>query len=443
MTLALVVAVLLKYFAIEAYKIPTGSMQPTLMGWSDGRGGGLFDRVLVDKLSFHARDPERFEVVVFQFPLDRSKHFVKRLVGMPGDHLRIAGGDLWLEVPGENGELEWRIVRRPQGVQESHWFEVKTKDRWNLGSQPDRWTTVGTGLHASDEANAIFPGDEPSVRDNAEHGYSQSILNAMGRPKRAGGQNDVGDLRLAATLRADDGCREIRLELKEGSQTCSAVLPGPAASEGARIEIRSSTGPRATLDQPTRLGSGAPARVRFWNLDDRVELEWNGEVILQMDIAPARRGDTGVALATFGGGARFDDLVFERDIFYDADSGPVHSWRVPEDHYVVLGDNSVDSADSRAWQRTTVHSMEGEFEGSISGQRRPDKNPANLIESEHHDDVAFRDEWGERRVFRSTRVHASNRSAPFVPRHLMRGRAVCVFWPWNPIKGISRPSWVR
>ena len=71
-TMALVVAVMLKYFVVEAYRIPSGSMQPTLMGWNDGRGGGLFDRVLVDKLSYHQRDPERFEVVVFQFPLDRS-----------------------------------------------------------------------------------------------------------------------------------------------------------------------------------------------------------------------------------------------------------------------------------------------------------------------------------------------------------------------------------
>ncbi|MBJ02340.1 MAG: S26 family signal peptidase, partial [Planctomycetes bacterium] len=57
-TMAIVVAILLKYFIVEAYKIPTGSMQPTLMGNTDT---GVFDRVLVDKLSYHYRDPERWE----------------------------------------------------------------------------------------------------------------------------------------------------------------------------------------------------------------------------------------------------------------------------------------------------------------------------------------------------------------------------------------------
>ena len=77
LTLALTVAVLFKYFLVEAYRIPSGSMQPTLMGLRARGGGGLFDRVLVDKLSFRWRDPERWEVVVFRYPLDRSRVFVK------------------------------------------------------------------------------------------------------------------------------------------------------------------------------------------------------------------------------------------------------------------------------------------------------------------------------------------------------------------------------
>jgi len=43
--MAIVMAVMLKYFLVEAYKIPTGSMQPTLLGNTDT---GIFDRILVD-----------------------------------------------------------------------------------------------------------------------------------------------------------------------------------------------------------------------------------------------------------------------------------------------------------------------------------------------------------------------------------------------------------
>ena len=108
MTMAIVMAVMLKYFVVEAYKIPTGSMQPTLMGNEDT---GIFDRILVDKLSFHLRDPERFEIVVFKYPLDRSKNFIKRLVGMPGEHFRIAEGDLWTVAI--TGGLAHRLTTHP------------------------------------------------------------------------------------------------------------------------------------------------------------------------------------------------------------------------------------------------------------------------------------------------------------------------------------------
>ena len=79
MTVAIIMAVVLKYFIVEAYKIPTGSMQPTLMGQPfdqnrDGRvDGGVFDRILVDKLSYHFRDPERWEIAVFRYPLEELR----------------------------------------------------------------------------------------------------------------------------------------------------------------------------------------------------------------------------------------------------------------------------------------------------------------------------------------------------------------------------------
>ena len=77
--MAVILALFLKVFVVEAYKIPTGSMQPTLIGDADT---GIQDRILVDKLSYQVRPPARFEVVVFRFPLDRGKTFVKRVVGV-------------------------------------------------------------------------------------------------------------------------------------------------------------------------------------------------------------------------------------------------------------------------------------------------------------------------------------------------------------------------
>ena len=84
--ISIVTIVLFKYFVLEAYKIPTGSMQPTLMGNEET---GIHDRVIVDKLSYHFRDPERFEIAVFKYPLDSAKNFIKRIIGMPGELLYL------------------------------------------------------------------------------------------------------------------------------------------------------------------------------------------------------------------------------------------------------------------------------------------------------------------------------------------------------------------
>src|SRR5688572_17546889 len=118
--MAIIMAVMLKYFIVEAYKIPTGSMQPTLMG-NDEQGVGIFDRIIVDKLSYHYRDPERFEVAVFKYPLDRSTNFIKRICGMPGEDFRIQHGDLWAR---PEGESEWHVLRRPRPVQGEVWKRI-------------------------------------------------------------------------------------------------------------------------------------------------------------------------------------------------------------------------------------------------------------------------------------------------------------------------------
>jgi signal peptidase I len=84
-------------FLVEAFKIPSGSMENTLLAG---------DFLLVNKLVYGAqipfthkslpaiRKPQRGDVIVFQFPSDLSKNFVKRVVGMPGDTLSMENGTL-------------------------------------------------------------------------------------------------------------------------------------------------------------------------------------------------------------------------------------------------------------------------------------------------------------------------------------------------------------
>jgi len=96
---AVVLFLLVRAFLVEAYKIPSGSMEGTLL---------VGDFLLVNKLVYGAevpltgrhlprlRAPARGEVVVFQWPSDPRKNFVKRLVGLPGDTLAMRGGTLYV-----------------------------------------------------------------------------------------------------------------------------------------------------------------------------------------------------------------------------------------------------------------------------------------------------------------------------------------------------------
>jgi signal peptidase I len=101
-TIAILLALFIRTFVVQAFKIPSGSMLPTLL---------IGDHLLVNKfvygvsmpfigktlLSF--REPERGEVVVFRFPKDRSIDYIKRVVAVPGDTLQIRDKQLFI-----NGE---------------------------------------------------------------------------------------------------------------------------------------------------------------------------------------------------------------------------------------------------------------------------------------------------------------------------------------------------
>ena len=104
---AALIALAIRSFVVEPFKIPSGSMIPTLL---------VGDYVLVNKFSygvrlpitgtllFGERPPARGDVVVFRWPDDPSQDYIKRVIGLPGDRIQIIDRRLWL-----NGQLVDRI----------------------------------------------------------------------------------------------------------------------------------------------------------------------------------------------------------------------------------------------------------------------------------------------------------------------------------------------
>lgn len=101
---AVILALLIRTFVVQAFKIPTGSMRMTLI---EG------DRILVNKFIYRFRAPERGDIVVFKYPEDTKKDFIKRLIGLPGEKIRIKDGRIW---------ADGRLIDQPDIFQEIYYY---------------------------------------------------------------------------------------------------------------------------------------------------------------------------------------------------------------------------------------------------------------------------------------------------------------------------------
>jgi signal peptidase I len=97
--IAILVAFFIRTFVVQAFKIPSGSMKPTLL---------IGDHLLVNKFIYGVKipfvrkmlisvsEPKRGDVVVFIYPEDRSKDFIKRVIGVGGDTIEIRNKKIFL-----------------------------------------------------------------------------------------------------------------------------------------------------------------------------------------------------------------------------------------------------------------------------------------------------------------------------------------------------------
>lgn len=167
--IAFAVALLIKSFLVQAFYIPSASMEPTLM---------VGDRVLVEKVSGYLGDPERGDVVVFErevgafgmveepdepfwtdimdgirslfgFPTSGSQDFIKRVIAIEGDTIRASGGVVYL-----NGSpLDEPYL--PEGTETSDFTPLK------IGK--DEIFVMGDNRANSDDSRSIGAIPESSV----------------------------------------------------------------------------------------------------------------------------------------------------------------------------------------------------------------------------------------------------------------------------------------
>lgn len=135
LVMAALLALLVRTFVVTAYKVPTGSMQPTL------KSG---DFIFSTRFDYHLHDPEPSDVIVFSYPQQPRVNYVKRVIAKPGDKVEIKNGIIFINDKAletqvdvaadvddnpntnlfdiyseENNEAAYKIIRKKQMGQES------------------------------------------------------------------------------------------------------------------------------------------------------------------------------------------------------------------------------------------------------------------------------------------------------------------------------------
>ena len=145
--IAVVLAFFIRYFIVELYMVEGPSMRPTLING---------ERLVVNKFLYRFKTPERGEIVVFRYPRDPSRDFIKRIIAVPGDTIEIKDGRVFV-----NGQLqnETYILEKTRGsyplatVPAGHVF-VMGDNRNN--SEDSRFRDVGMVSFEMIKGKAVF-----------------------------------------------------------------------------------------------------------------------------------------------------------------------------------------------------------------------------------------------------------------------------------------------
>lgn len=405
--LFLAAILVLRSLAVEPFGVPTGSMAPALCGnhravacpqckypvrvgepahkaaYPEARcpncGTELSvsaapdisgDRVLVDKNVFRMRSPRRWEVGVFICPSDKSKPYVKRVVGLPGEAIQVRDGDVYAD-----GQLARKALAQVRECRvpvfdadyapPDGWYRRWLADgtRPVLGAAepaplPDWLTLDGGSLHiAADGVNvprlaAYWHLDladlAPQViRDGFE--YNGHGATAHEYP--------VHDFLLEFEAEVKAGAGVVVCKLTDGGDEAVVHL----AAGGEFGESKLLVGPKGLAGTANRppLKAGKAYRIEVAFVDRRVTVAVDGCEYFSHDLPPADRREDVVSPFRLGGQGvelAVRHVRLYRDIYYrtgDRHAGPT-PFQLGADEFFMLGDNSANSDDSRSWQIPAV-----------------------------------------------------------------------------------------
>ena len=329
------------------------------------------DRVLVDRMSYHFRDPCRWEPVLFRSVDPPVRHCLKRVVGLPNENVAIFAGDIWIN--GDRLRKKWSTLDAlALDVHDSR-FAAKHSEvplRWRPLATESNWEKTPRGYQYL--SAAVVSGQEKpldwigyhhldfhrghsratdQITDNYAYNQTLSrrlhstddlILSAQVQCHGSGSlffQVGTCRLQLDCDQESDQGCGKL---LDSGKQIAEFAWDPQRLQSPAQVEV-------ATVDKRF-----------FFVIDDRVVFSFDLES--RSTIFPPDPSEPGLVqeeenvsrLAVGSQSLRVtvSDLRVRRDVYYTPEivgvlANRTGDYRLGEDEFFVLGDNSPVSLDSR------------------------------------------------------------------------------------------------
>lgn len=420
---ALILALVFRAFAVEAFQIPTGSMAETLKGahWhlrclrcghaydfggdSDvlsqpgcpvcgylqpGEAVGVLangDRIFVNKCIYQFSEPKRWDVVVFKNPPNPQENYIKRLIGLPGETLEIRDGDVYV-----NG----RIVRKPRKVQDELWMCIYHHDYPPMEADRFRQEAEGEEDFEPFQQDCTFENEGSGRWDLSSEGPSVFLLN----------EEDPTEHRLAfmarrpgifrTTYAYNDRysnmnkpvCSDLMLRFWAEPQTESGLAGVRLEKNGTGYIGRFDFFGQMVLEKETADGRRTELRklafrpdlsrgglwVEFACVDYRLVLRC-GDYRLSYDLSEEEAGERGRSgrdprVKILGGGKlRLRHVGLYRDIYYLSNESlrarPGRPFKLETDEFFVCGDNSPNSFDSRQWPTEGIGNNQKQYREGI------------------------------------------------------------------------------
>lgn len=359
------------------------------------------DRILVQKYLYDFFEPERYDVVVFKNPTGADQNYIKRLIALPNEHVWLLDGDVFTAPVPESpqagydpaADAAWSIQRKPFSQQRRLWQQlfssefspVRPTDRATGRRWFERpWLATTEGWAFGDDGVYEYTGTEPTALEWDSENWpvdDWTFFNDEPRTRQFKQTFPVGDVRVRAAV-----IGAARFIIEAHGETFEARFTENETSIRSRPIDGGDWNTLATAD-----GVGNTTRARnyeFWFADQAVSLVVDGKPIIKQvpiewDASERLVRSTGSTLESIQRGSvtallrpntyerskpsvrievdgptKLYRVGLDRDLYYRSvirGSQPAYGGTpatiatLGDDHFWLIGDNSTNSLDARAW----------------------------------------------------------------------------------------------